>query len=299
MKCLPLLLALLALAGCGLFRHRPQVVATPHYVVGPAWKGDSGIWFYPQESFTYNETGLATVIPDEHAPLTTDGEVFEQDAMAAASQTLQLPAIATVTNLQNGRQVTVRVNDRGPASPARLIALTRRAAELLGIPEGGTAQVRVQVQEAESQKLAEQMHAPDLTLAITAAPRGAVQESNLPPPGSASTAPVHKAPATPATRTAQEGAGPAIPMRLPETVRQGTPMPGRLWIRADSFDSVMYADRQRAALGGLPAMVRAVRVGGATRYQVMAGPFANVAQADGALDRALRAGVTDARIVVE
>lgn len=297
MKQLPLLLALLALAGCGLFRHKPQVVAAPHYVVGPAWKGDGGIWFYPQQSFTYDETGLAATIPDEHPPLTTDGEVFDQDAMAAASQTLQLPAIASVTNLQNGRQVTVRVNDRGPANPARLIALTRRGAGLLGIPEDGTAQVRVRVLGTESQKLAEQMHAPDLMLAIAAAPRGAVQETSLPPPGSAGTAPAAATPVAPAAQ--RESTGPAIPMHLPPTVRQGAPMPGQLWIRADSFDSVMYAERQRAMLGGVSAMVRAVRIGGATRYQVMAGPFATVAQADGALDRALRAGVTDARIVVE
>ncbi len=63
----------------------------------------------------------------------------------AAHRTLQLPAVVTVTNLENGAPWPCGVNDRGPVNPGRVIGLSDRAADLLGVPRGGTAQVRVAV----------------------------------------------------------------------------------------------------------------------------------------------------------
>jgi rare lipoprotein A len=292
------LLSLLAI-GVASCAKKPEVTASPHYVVGPAWQAD-GVWYYPQESFGYDETGLAAVAGDDHPQLTADGEVFDQDAMAAGHQTLQLPAIATVTNLENGRQITLRLNDRGPASPGRVIELTQRAAGLLGIPQNGTAQVRVQVDGAASRQLAEDMNAPGIKLAMTAAPRGVVQQADLPPPGGVGQGRGRSAPGVPTARPEDSTpAQAAIPQKLPATVRQGPASPGQLWIRADSFNQPGYAQRQSTQLASLGARVVPARPGSAGRYQVVAGPFATVAQADAALDQAIRAGVTDARIVVE
>ncbi len=106
--------AALLLASC---QHAPP--ANPHYVLGAPYQA-GGAWYYPRESYERSETGIATVYPSGHADLTADGEVFDQTALAAAHQTLQLPAIARLTNLENGRQVVVRINDRGPATPHRL-----------------------------------------------------------------------------------------------------------------------------------------------------------------------------------
>jgi rare lipoprotein A len=121
--------------------HRPKPPSPPpiRYVVGPAWQAD-GVWYYPHETFSLNQTGIASVIAPDHPPLTANNEPYDPNALAAAMQAVQLPAIATVTNLDTGRAVMVRVNDRGPVDPGRLIAVTPRVAALLGIR--GVARVR-------------------------------------------------------------------------------------------------------------------------------------------------------------
>ena len=88
-------LALLA-ASC-----QKPVPVSPHYVLGAPYQA-GGVWYYPRESYAGQQTGLAMVYPPDHAELTADGEAFDQTALAAAHQTLQLPAIARLTNLENG-----------------------------------------------------------------------------------------------------------------------------------------------------------------------------------------------------
>jgi rare lipoprotein A len=282
--------ALLALVLASCQRPPP---AQPHYVLGPPYLA-GGAWYYPRESYQGVETGLATVYPPDHAPLTADGEVFDQTALAAAHQTLQLPAIARVTNLENGLQTVVRLNDRGPSTPHRLIEVTHRVAGLLRFGRDDGVRVRIEMLPAESHAAVDAVPgAPRLDIA--AAPIGAVQQTDLPPPGGtvvAATAHRHEAEAVPEPATARIE-------RLPEMVTQGAPDPGRLFIRLGTFQSHRYADIQRAKVAGLGAsIVRAVQDRQPV-YRVAIGPLANVEQADMVLDRVLRAGVGDARIVVE
>ncbi len=124
---------------------------------------------------------MATVYSASHADLTSDGEIFDQTALAAAHQTLQLPAIARLTNLESGRQVLIRINDRGPATPHRLLEVTRRTATLLGFAADDGVRVSLQVLPTESHEAADTLPGAP-TLDITAAPIGAVQQSDLPPP---------------------------------------------------------------------------------------------------------------------
>jgi len=86
---------------------------------------------------------------------------------------------------------------------------------------------------------------------------------------------------------------------MPDQVQQGTPEPGQIFLRASEFGRVDYAQRLSAQLYGLNPVVETVQDGRDRRYRVRAGPFASVAQADAALDQARRAGVVDARLVVE
>lgn len=267
---------------------RPRPVA--HYVVGSPWYA-AGKWHYPQEDFAYDATGLASVI-GTHGSLTADGEAYDPGALAAAHPTLQLPSIARVTDLETGRQILLRINDRGPADPGRLIALTPRAAALLGIAPGRVAQVRVQLDAALSQRLADQLGGGP-RLAIAAAPRGAVIAETLPPPGSP--AAVGRA----ETISPGEDRTPTAPLpdRLPEQVSIVPADAGELWIAAGHFSRYEFAARVAAQLTGLDAEVLRRRGGRSESFSVRAGPFPTVAAADAALAEALRRGVAGARIV--
>jgi len=296
---LPPAAALLLLAGCAAHR-AAQAPGTPHYVLEPAWQAN-GIWYYPHESFSYDRTGLASVYGGGHPALTADGEAFDQDAMAAASQTLQLPAIVRVTNLRNGRQVLARVNDRGPGRPGRTIELTRRTAGLLGIAPDEAGEVRVQVEDAPSRQLAAALQGEAGKLRIDTAPRGAVTAEALPPPPGVPVSARGRPATADALATIAAAQAPAleIPLRLPETVTQTAPQPGRLWLRGSQFSRMEYARRQRAELSGLNPQIERIREGRGEIYRLRAGPFPSVAAADAALDQARARGVTDARITVE
>ena len=288
----------LALSGCSLFRSTPP--ATPaHYTVGSSYQLD-GVWYYPQELTQYDATGLATVAAGRKGQAsggqTADGETFDASALAAAHQTLQLPAIARVTNLENGRQVLVRLNDRGPANPARLIALTRHAADLLGAADG--TRVRVQLEEEMTRTLADQLGG-GLKVAVASAPRGSVQAETLaPPPGTALSSRAVRV-----GRPAQEVDTAAmvawVPDRLPDAVVQGTPDPGQVYLRASEFGRIDYAQRMAAQLAGLNPVVERVRGGRTESYRVRAGPFRSVANADAAMAQARNAGIADSHLVVE
>ncbi len=82
----------------------------------------------------YSEVGLAAWYGDEaQGSRTAIGEAFDPDALTAAHPTLPLPSYVRVTNLANGRQIVVRVNDRGPYTPGRIIDLSRAAGDRLNI----------------------------------------------------------------------------------------------------------------------------------------------------------------------
>jgi rare lipoprotein A len=159
---------------------------TARFVVGEPYSM-GGVWSYPREDYRLSESGLATVLPD--APRrrrTANGEVHNPSALTAAHRTLQLPAVLAVWNLDTGREVRVRVNDRGPAEPGRVIGLSRRAAELLGIRRGEPARVRIAV-DPEMSKAAVGDALPGdagARLVIATAPVAVVKREQLaPPPG--------------------------------------------------------------------------------------------------------------------
>ncbi len=100
---------------------------------------------------------------------TANGEIFDLNELTAAHTTLPLPTIVEVVNLQNNRALRIRVNDRGPFVKGRIIDLSRRAAQLLGVEGPGTAPVRVRVLKDESLR------------AAAMAQRGRISEDDKPP----------------------------------------------------------------------------------------------------------------------
>lgn len=274
--------------------HRPpptqKLTAAPHYTLSPPYQA-AGHWYYPAEDYALDATGIAA--QDTSPPgLTADGEIRDPMALTAAMQTIQLPAIASVTNLANGRQILLRVNDRGPADPARLIALSPRASLLLQVPEGG-APVRVQLDTMLSHRLIDQLGGGP-KVPISAAPTSTVTAENLPAPGAVATSrPAIIAAAPP------PAAGPPVPDRMPEIIHAGAIYGGQYWLHAGTFGRFEYANVLAARLAGLGGDVVRSREGRQESYAVRAGPFRSIAEADAALHRALAAGIPDATIRYE
>ncbi len=120
----------------------------PKYYVGSAYKVED-VQYIPVEDLTYNQTGIAGIIPAElNGTKTSNGEVFDMNQMVATSKTLPLPTIARVTNLDNGQSVVVRVNNRGPFVNTRIMDLSPAAAQKIGM--NGQTKVQVQVMANES-----------------------------------------------------------------------------------------------------------------------------------------------------
>lgn len=116
-----------------------------------------GKWYTPEYDPSYEEEGIASWYgPGFHGRLTANGEEYDQEAISAAHPTLPLPSIVKVTNLENGREITVRVNDRGPFHEGRIIDLSLGAARLLGVD--GIAKVRVTYLSDETQRHWAQMN---------------------------------------------------------------------------------------------------------------------------------------------
>jgi rare lipoprotein A len=104
----------------------------------------AGITYYPADDQNYDQVGLASWYGGQfHGGPTANGEVFDMDRVGAAHKTLPLPCYVEVTALDSGRTVLVRINDRGPFVANRIIDLSRRTAQLLGIERTGVSRVRV------------------------------------------------------------------------------------------------------------------------------------------------------------
>ena len=89
------------------------------YKVGDPYQ-INGVWYYPKVDYDYRETGIASWYgPKFDGGQTANGEVFDMNGISAAHRTLPLPSIVRVTNLENGRSLKVRVNDRGPFARGR------------------------------------------------------------------------------------------------------------------------------------------------------------------------------------
>jgi rare lipoprotein A len=114
------------------------------YRVGKPYSINGRI-YVPHENPSYRAEGIASWYGrDFHGRLTANGEVYDMHAISAAHPTMPLPSYARVTNLDNGRSMIVRVNDRGPYARSRLIDLSIGAAKALAFYGSGLARVRVE-----------------------------------------------------------------------------------------------------------------------------------------------------------
>ncbi|EKV31515.1 Rare lipoprotein A precursor [Caenispirillum salinarum AK4] len=120
------------------------------YKVGQPYQ-IAGRWYHPKEDYSYVEEGIASWYgPNFHGKATANGEVYDMNDLTAAHRTLPMPSVVRVTNLENGRALVLRVNDRGPFAKERIIDVSRRGAQLLGFEGQGTTRVRVEILAEES-----------------------------------------------------------------------------------------------------------------------------------------------------
>ncbi|MDR0319737.1 MAG: septal ring lytic transglycosylase RlpA family protein [Rickettsiales bacterium] len=134
----------------------------PKFFIGTEYTID-GVTYTPAEDMSYNETGIAGIIPAElNGNTTTNGEIFDNDKLFATHKTLPLPTIVKITNLDNGASVLARVNNRGPFVNSRTMDVSQATAARLGMT--GPTNVQITVQRRESEELR------DLTLGANGSP---------------------------------------------------------------------------------------------------------------------------------
>ncbi len=231
-----------------------EQLATPF--AGPPYQVD-GRWYVPAHEPNYDEIGIASWYgPTFHGKASASGEVFNQDDLTAAHPTLPIPSLVKVTNLENGRAVVVRLNDRGPFVDDRIIDLSKAAAAALDMQAKGTARVRVQYvgpAPAEGGGSVSAAPAPQL-VSLVPAPM---------PPGRATAALAAPAPSTPQAQPIITG--------------------GRFFVQAGSFADLANAHKLRARLAPYGQVsVEAVTVNGSEFYRVMVGPWPDRPRADAA-----------------
>ncbi|WP_395680634.1 septal ring lytic transglycosylase RlpA family protein [Dokdonella sp.] len=232
----------------------------------------------------YLERGIASWYGNKfHGFMTSSFETYDMYAFSAAHKTLPLPSYARVTNLDNGKSVVVRVNDRGPFHDDRIIDLSYAAAVKIGVWPKGTARVEV--------RAIDPAHPDDLP------PSRMVQ---APPPVDrrARSTGVDQAPSRAlASRPQPSALGPA-----PATQRSAPSPVSRIYLQLAAFGERANAERAlaNAKRAGLEQVgIESIAVGGRTVHRVRVGPLADAEAADVLSARIERLGFGVPRVAIE
>ncbi len=246
------------------------------YKVGKPYK-IMGKWYYPEEDYNYSEVGMASWYGEDfHAKYTANGEIYDMNTLTAAHRTLPLPSIVRVTNLENGRSLVLRVNDRGPFAKNRIIDISKRGAQLLGYKEKGVTKVRVEILAEESRRL-----------------KAALTGESYEPVKTVSSAPI-KPMQTYKQKDPLELYGAESVAQNGRTSSAG----GSYYIQAGSFTSRSSADRLQAQLKQFgSATISPADIDGNRFYRVRIGPYNYQTEADVTLAKIKNFGVYNAKIV--
>jgi rare lipoprotein A len=243
-------------------------------------------YYVLSSSVGYWERGVASWYgPGFHKVRTSTGEIYDMYGMTAAHKTLPLPAYVRVTNLQNGRSVVVRVNDRGPFVGNRIIDLSYSAAAKLDMLRNGTAMVDVRSIDVS-------VPPPVITASGgTPAPLASA------PPGAAlaAAAPAAVAPNAVAASAAAPGAA------TPTGSGAAAARPA-LFVQAGAFSDPANAERLAEKLRGRSygkVFVREDQIAGRRMYRVRIGPVPDVAEFDRVVAALERAGINDAHLALD
>lgn len=273
---------------------------TPTYKIGNPYQIE-GAWYYPAVDYNYDETGIASWYGQEfQGKPTANGETYDMNAITAAHRTLPLPSVVEVTNLENGRTIQVKVNDRGPFARGRIIDLSRRSAQMLGLERQGTAKVRVRILAEPSRQIAMQLTGKDNTglveiNGVRGAPRAAVATADLPgTPPAPRTAPPNGGP------NLNRSNSPTVVTPTSNTVKVVQIKPTNIYVQAGAFSEYNNANRVRSTLSGLgPTKISQANAGQQMVFRVRVGPIKSVAEADKLLAQVAASGYPEARMIVD
>jgi peptidoglycan lytic transglycosylase len=225
-------------------------------------------YYLLSSSADYVERGVASWYgPGFHKIRTSTGEIYDMYGMTAAHKTLPLPAYVRVTNLQNGRSIVVRVNDRGPFVGNRIIDLSYTAAAKLDMLRNGTAMVEVR----------------------SVAPTS--------PPAEVAAA---GAPIAPAAAGAAPGNPPGTPLVAPAPITSAPA--AALYVQAGAFADPANAERLAMRLRGGAfgtVFIRDDTIAGRKLYRVRIGPVPGVPEFDRIVAALEQAGVRDAHLALD
>ena len=249
----------------------------------------AGRWFVPKDQPGYDKVGMASWYGEAfHRRKTANGEYFDMATLTAAHPTFPLPSYAVVTNLENGRNVIVRVNDRGPFVGSRVIDLSKRAADELDYRHKGKTKVRVRylgrapVQDSMGH-----------VMAMNQAMSGGASMSQLASLGGNNRA-VAQTPITVAAATPQHLRRQTQQASLPPPEAS----PAAYTVRVAVFHDMANANAAYARLAsfGPTHITRGVGANGPL-YRVEIGPLDNKADADAALTTAQGSGYEGAQLM--
>lgn len=319
MRLTALLLAGVSLAACSTVSPRypshttgPQTAppAQGEYKVGKPYQV-GGVWYVPREQPNYDQTGVASWYGEQfHMKATANGEMFDMATVSAAHTTLPLPSMVEVTNLDNGRKLVVRVNDRGPFVGDRIIDLSREAARQLGYDRQGLARVRVRyvgpapllapdggLRYANAKPYPTRLPAAVAAASSVAAGVDPVMELATAAPRAAPVRTAITSEALPPLTGSDISSTPIPPAPGPVNV-SAIPIKSALRVQAGAFSSEVNAQRAVSQLSATgTASIEALQRDGLTLYRVVLPAPEDEAAAYALRDRVAEIGFVDARVV--
>lgn len=255
------------------------------------------------------EIGVAVVYGEEFAGLpTANGETFSQTAMTAAHPNLPLPSLVHVTHLETGREVVVRVNDRGPFEEGANLQLSRQAANALGFNGTSKANVLLRylgpapVQAAGGTVSQTQAAPPPATALASAAPTPATatptRRDVVWPVAAEDELMGGNGASAPAPRLMSLKAEPVKPAPAPAATYPVAAPGGDVYVQLASFTELGNAEAMlRRVEGRMPVEIVSARVNGADYFRVRVGPFDDRSSAEQVRARLLADGTADGRVV--
>ena len=272
----------------------------------------AGTWYYPKVDYEYDKTGIASWYGTKfHGRKTANGEIYNMNDLTAAHRTLPMPSYVRVTNLENGRSLVLRVNDRGPFAKGRIIDISRRGAQLLKFKTQGIAKVRVKILADKSRALAfgiknkNELAKVGSPITVKKLPKVKVSSESLPSPLGSKISPIRE------TNHIEKHAKLAnSEADNAELRRSEEPLTGKIiktsvtssniYVQVGAFGEYTNANRVQARLTSLgPVKISNVIIDGRDLYRVRFGPIKQIGDADSLLEVVAKAGYQSARIVVD